>query len=63
MQSETKISSESTVDDASLYHTKFLMAHNKLHAATHESNVDSEKLWRDYLAELETAEEVSRHPA
>jgi hypothetical protein len=40
----------------SLYRTRWLMAHNRLHAIAHKS-------WKDYLKELKTSEAVSRTPA
>ena len=56
---------------ASLYRTRWLMAHNKLHEAIYgaEQRPQSpvrpnlEDLWNDYLKELESSEDVSRTPA
>ncbi len=51
----------------SLYRTRWLMAHNRLHDIVHNSaSVEPEKLsgqWNEYLAELNTAGEVASKPA
>ena len=47
----------------SIYRTRWLMAHNRLHAAVHENSVSLPDLWNDYLKELESSEEVAATPA
>lgn len=54
----------------SLYRTRWLMAHNRLHGVCHaegwEGWVDQKQLdaqWEEYLAELQTAEEITSRPA
>ncbi|MGA2990531.1 MAG: hypothetical protein ABSD88_08650 [Candidatus Korobacteraceae bacterium] len=51
------------VNGASLYRTKWLMAHNRLHTAVHDPSASLPDIWRDYLKELETAETVAQSPA
>ncbi|MEJ0071348.1 MAG: hypothetical protein WDO24_24320 [Pseudomonadota bacterium] len=51
-------------DPESLYRTRWLMAHNRLHEIVHAAEpADKAKLWADYLADLEKAEEVAAQPA
>jgi len=50
------------IDDASLYRTKWLMAHNKLHELIHKGG-DPQQLWEEYLKELRDAEFVTAQPA
>jgi hypothetical protein len=47
-----------------LYRTRWLMAHNRLHAIVHES-FSSELMdsWNEYLKELENAEAIAKKPA
>ena len=52
-----------SVDPASLYRTKWLMAHNRLHAVAHEPSAQLSENWNAYLSELRSAEEVARHAA
>lgn len=53
----------SSTPAASFYRTMWLMAHNRLHAATHDPAVSLPELWAAYLADMETAEEKSSVPA
>jgi hypothetical protein len=68
MQSETVKNNHEDVeplphaDMASFYHTKWLMAHNRLHAIVHEPSASPAEEWNAYLSELKSAEEVARHP-
>jgi len=48
---------------ASLYRTKWLMAHNRLHAAVHGQSVPLTDSWNDYLRELQQSEAIARTPA
>lgn len=48
-------------DQASLYRTKWLMAHNHLHDLAHKGG-DPQAIFNDYLRELATAEDVARQP-
>lgn len=48
---------------ASLYRTKWLMAHNRFHAAVHEPKVSLTDSWNEYLKELASSEEVAKIPA
>jgi hypothetical protein len=54
-------------DSASLYRTRWLMAHNRLHDLFYKRGlIKSEEYrgeWETYLAELRTAEEVASQPA
>ena len=54
-------------DDASLYRTRWLMAHNRLHGLFHEGGLlkaeEHRGEWEAYLAELRTAETVASQPA
>jgi len=53
-----------TEDQASLYRTRWLMAHNRLHEIVHAGGaVEVAKIWDDYLAELTTAPEIASQPA
>jgi hypothetical protein len=70
MQSENQTLAEvhkeqdsSSVDSASLYRTKWLMAHNRLHAVVHGPSASLAELWSAYLGELQSAEEVAQQPA
>ena len=51
----------------SLYRTRWLMAHNRLHAIVHQDELAKldqiKRQWRKYLAELKTAEDVASRPA
>ena len=50
--------------EESLYRTRWLMAHNRLHALAHGEEVGSaQDAWNEYLTELETSEEVARPAA
>ena len=49
-------------DNASLYRTRWLMAHNHLHKIVHEGG-DPQAIYEDYLRELSSAEEIARQPA
>jgi len=65
MQIETQtlpVESAASVDPASLYRTKFLMAHNRLHALAHEPSASPTETWNAYLEELQSAEEIARRP-
>jgi hypothetical protein len=53
----------SSIDPASLYRTKWLMAHNRLHAVVHGPSTSLAELWSAYLGELQSAEEVAQQPA
>jgi hypothetical protein len=59
--------SDQSPDSASLYRTRWLMAHNSLHSLFYEGGlIKSEEhrgKWEAYLAELRTAEEVASRPA
>lgn len=53
-------------DSASLYRTRWLMAHNCLHDLFHKGGLlksEDRGEWEAYLAELRTAEEVASRPA
>jgi Zn-dependent peptidase ImmA (M78 family) len=62
---------ELTNQKANLYRTKFLIAHNALHAIIHKENQvvqnidehDAEKHFQAYLLELERAPEIASQPA
>jgi hypothetical protein len=54
---------EVTVDDASLYRTKWLMAHNALHNAVYDPKATLPNVWAAYLSELATAKEKASVPA
>jgi hypothetical protein len=44
----------------SLYRTRWLMAHNRLHALVNDDDPNSPReTWNEYLRELETAEDTS----
>jgi len=49
------------------YRTRWLMAHNRLHAILHSNEPlnadDRAQQFEDYLAELRTAEDVCKRPA
>ncbi len=51
------VSKESSKE--SLYRTKWLMAHNRLHRVVHDSSTSPVKEWSSYLAELQTAWDVA----
>lgn len=48
---------------ASLYRTRWLMAHNRLHGAVHSKDALTPDEWQRYLDELATAPEVAKQPA
>ena len=52
---------------SSLYRTRWLMAHNRLHEIVHEdvpkTKTSPARHWDEYLAELRTAERVAAKPA
>ena len=48
-------------DQASLYRTRWLMAHNALHDLVHKGG-DPQALFEGYLRELRTAEAVAAQP-
>lgn len=54
---------ESETSKVSLYRTRWLMAHNRLHAIAHDSKVSVKDTWDDYLKELSTSEAVAKTPA
>jgi hypothetical protein len=48
----------------SLYRTKWLIAHNRLHDIVHgKAQKPLVEVWKEYLNELQTAEEVAARPA
>jgi len=47
----------------SLYRTRWLMAHNRLHEIAHKGDPNPDLDFDDYLAELRTAESVAAQPA
>lgn len=47
---------------ASLYRTRWLLAHNRFHAVVHDDKSASEQ-WNNYLEELKTSAEVAADPA
>lgn len=47
----------------SLYRTRWLMAHNRLHEAAHGQSVPLTDLWKGYLEELSTSLDVAKKPA
>jgi hypothetical protein len=55
------------VDSGSLYRTRWLMAHNRLHDFVHSKVMaepdDQLRHWEAYLAELRTAEVIAAQPA
>lgn len=66
MQTDTQtlpVESAGTIDPASLYRTKWLMAHNRLHAVAHEPSASPKDNWNAYLSELQSAEDVARRQA
>ena len=47
----------------SLYRTRWLLAHNRLHALAHDGgSASAEDLWKEYLAELQTSEDTVNAP-
>jgi len=56
---------EKVLTSESLYRTRWLMAHNQLHKLVHSEpkHPQFDKTWNEYLAELQTAEEVASKPA
>ena len=48
---------------ASLYRTRWLMAHNRLHATVHDPKASLTDSWNEYLKELESSEDVAKMPA
>lgn len=50
---------------SSLYRTRWLMAHNRLHEIVYEDEpkISLARHWDEYLAELRTAECVASKPA
>jgi hypothetical protein len=53
--------------ESSLYRTRWLMAHNRLHAIVHEADLakpeNLARQWNEYLAELAASDEVASKPA
>jgi hypothetical protein len=64
---QRKIKQTQSPDPESLYRTRWLMAHNRLHDLFYKSGlIKSEEYrgeWEAYLAELRTADEVASQPA
>jgi len=60
---------ESANKQANLYRTKWLIAHNTLHALVHEENQEiqnkdgAKKYFTEYLCELENAPKIALLPA
>ncbi len=59
---------DTTNKQANLYRTKWLMAHNALHALTHDEkgnarSIDNEKSFQEYLIKLEHAPEIAEQTA
>jgi hypothetical protein len=52
---------------SSLYRTRWLMAHNRLHAIVHEADLakpdNLTRQWNEYLAELAASDEIASKPA
>ena len=44
----------------SLYRTKWLMAHNRLHSLVHDSSASPQAEWRGYLRDLRSSEAVAK---
>lgn len=66
----TKLADQQTdqiPDSASLYRTRWLMAHNRLHDLFYKGGLIKSEEYRDqweaYLAELKTAEDIASRPA
>ncbi len=49
-------------EEANLYRTRWLMAHNAIHDAAISHHQPGER-FEEYLSELRTAEEVAKQPA
>jgi hypothetical protein len=47
----------------SLYRSRWLMAHNRLHAVVHDGSTSAAEQWDRYLEDLEKADEVAKQPA
>lgn len=50
-------------EQVSLYRTKWLMAHNRLHVIVHEPSASLAENWSAYLSELQSAEKMAQQPA
>jgi hypothetical protein len=59
-EEENIIGKMSEHDLVSLYHTKWLMAHNRLHDAVHKPSASLAQVWDAYLDDLKSAEKVAR---
>ena len=60
------VTGRDNLSSEALYRTRWLMAHNRLHAMVHGQDQDSGSLadsWNEYLRELETSEVVAQLPA
>ena len=55
--------SEASSSKESLYRTKWLMAHNRLHDLAHNGSLVPTTVWEEYLNELKSAEAVAKTPA
>jgi hypothetical protein len=62
-QNDASAESSQVASKESLYRTRWLMAHNRLHAVAHRREVSVEDTWSGYLKDLETAEAVAKTPA
>ena len=47
----------------SLYRTRWLMAHQAVHTLVHDKGAKPDQVWKDYLEELGSSEEVASRPA
>lgn len=52
-----------TLSKESLYRTKWLMAHNRLHRIAHDPSATVADEWKGYLNDLGTAESVASRAA
>jgi hypothetical protein len=51
------------ISTESLYRTRWLMAHNRLHDAAHKDIPVTQAFFEEYLAELRASEEIASRPA
>jgi Zn-dependent peptidase ImmA (M78 family) len=53
--------------ESSLYRTRWLMAHNRLHVIVHQTEMakpeNLTRQWDEYLAELAASDEIASKPA
>jgi hypothetical protein len=63
IESPELASAESAPSTESLYRTRWLMAHNRLHTIAHNSSASASDTWNLYLKDLSQAEEIAKTPA